>query len=103
MHHYITYLDETKRSIPVGELFEEFLSVKQQDNVSRKYLADLRSKLGFRHYRRPMNEASASAYFDLRLAIPPCPTSNDAPSDATDESFQKKLTQRRQRNTPGTL
>jgi integrase len=46
LHHYVTYLDETKRSIPVGELFEEFLSVKQQDNVSRKYLADLRSKLG---------------------------------------------------------
>ena len=37
---------QTKRSIPVGELFEEFLSIKQQDNVSPKYLADLRSKLG---------------------------------------------------------
>ena len=37
---------QTKRSIPVSELFEEFLSVKQQDNVSPKYLADLRSKLG---------------------------------------------------------
>lgn len=313
VHHYLTYLDETKRSIPVGELFEEFLSVKQQDNVSPKYLADLRSKLGrfvnsfhdtlvcnltvaqieawirslnigtvsresyrrnvsvllefgrrrgylranpaadikirrrpegevsiltpdelrsllskcapeivpyvaicafaglrpseaanlewpdihfdtmqievrarhsktrryrlvpiqpnlgkwlmqfrsedrsvyysrrkfreaykaagmeewkmdilrhsygtyrlpilksadalalemgnspdviFRHYRRPMNEASASAYFDLRPGVPPNPTSNDAPSDARDESFQKKLIQRRQRNTPGTL
>jgi integrase len=313
VHHYLTYLDETKRSIPVGELFEEFLSVKQQDNVSPKYLADLRSKLGrfvnsfhdtlvcnltvaqveawirslnigtvsresyrrnvsvllefgrrrgylrtnpaadikirrrpegevsiltpdelqnllskcppeivpyvaicafaglrpseaasllwsdihldtmqievrarhsktrryrlvpiqpnlgqwlmpfcgkdgaicysrrkfreaykaagmekwkmdilrhsygtyrlpilksadalalemgnspdviFRHYRRPMNEASASAYFDLRPSVPPCPASNDAPSDARDESFQKKLIQRRQRNAPGTL
>lgn len=30
----------------MGELFEEFLSAKQQDNVSPKYLADLRSKLG---------------------------------------------------------
>jgi len=57
----------------------------------------------FRHYRRPMNEACASAYFDLRPSIPPCPASNDAPSDARDESFQKKLIQRRQRNAPGTL
>ena len=57
----------------------------------------------FRHYRRPMNEASASAYFDLWPAVPPCPTSNDTPSDARDESFQKKLIQRRHRNAPGTL
>jgi integrase len=46
VHHYLSYLDQTKKSIPVGELFDEFLSVKQQDNVSPKYLADLRSKLG---------------------------------------------------------
>jgi len=46
VHHYLTYVEQTKRSIPVSELFEEFLSVKQQDNVSPKYLADLRSKLG---------------------------------------------------------
>lgn len=46
VRHYLTYLDQTKRSIPVSELFDEFLSVKQQDNVSPKYLADLRSKLG---------------------------------------------------------
>jgi integrase len=46
VHHYLTYLEQTKRSIPVSELFDEFLSVKQQDNVSPKYLADLRSKLG---------------------------------------------------------
>lgn len=46
VHHYLAYLDQTKRSIPLTELFEEFLSVKQQDNVSPKYLADLRSKLG---------------------------------------------------------
>jgi hypothetical protein len=57
----------------------------------------------FRHYRRPMNEANASAYFDLRPGVPPCPTSNDAPSDARDDSFQKKLIQRRQRDAPGTL
>ncbi|HWX15574.1 MAG TPA: tyrosine-type recombinase/integrase [Chthoniobacterales bacterium] len=57
----------------------------------------------FRHYRRPMNEASAFAYFDLRPGVPPYPASNDAPSDARDESFQKKLIQRRQRNAPGTL
>ena len=46
VHHYLAYLDQTKRSIPLTELFEEFLSIKQQDNVSPKYLADLRSKLG---------------------------------------------------------
>jgi integrase len=57
----------------------------------------------FRHYRRPMNEATASAYFDLWPAVRPCRTSNDAPSDARDESFPKKLIQRRDRNAPGTL
>lgn len=57
----------------------------------------------FRHYRRPMNEVTASAYFDLRPGAQPCPTSNDVPSDARDESFAKKLIQRRQRNAPGTL
>jgi integrase len=57
----------------------------------------------FRHYRRPMNEASASAYFDLRPGVHSCLTSNDMPSDARDESFQKKLIQRGQRNAPGTL
>ncbi len=57
----------------------------------------------FRHYRRPMNEVSASAYFDVRPELQPHPASNDTPSDARDESFPKKLIQRRQRNTPGTL
>ena len=33
VHHYLTYLDQTKRSIPVSELFDEFLSVKQRDKV----------------------------------------------------------------------
>lgn len=46
VHHYVIYLEQAKRSIPVDELFEEFLSVKRQDNASPKYLADLRSKLG---------------------------------------------------------
>ena len=46
MHHYLAHVEQTKRSIPVSELFDEFLSAKQQDNVSPKYLADLRSKLG---------------------------------------------------------
>jgi integrase len=46
VHYYIAYLAETKRSIPLSELFDEFMSVKQQDNASPKYLADLRSKLG---------------------------------------------------------
>ena len=40
------YRDQARRAIPVSELFTEFLVVKQQDNVSRRYLADLRSKLG---------------------------------------------------------
>jgi integrase len=57
----------------------------------------------FRHYRRPMNEASAACYFDLRPEVQPYPTSADAPSDARDESFPKKLIQRRHRNAPGTL
>ena len=46
VHHYLSYVEQTKRSIPVSELLNEFLSAKQQDNVSPKYLADLRSKLG---------------------------------------------------------
>lgn len=57
----------------------------------------------FRHYRRPMNEVSASAYFDLRPEVHPYQASNDTPSDVRDESFSKKLIQRRQRNAPGTL
>jgi integrase len=57
----------------------------------------------FRHYRRPINEASASAYFDLRPRVPPNPTSNDTPSDARNKSFPKKVIQRRHRNAPGTL
>lgn len=46
VHHYVTYLEQAKRSVPAAELFEEFLAIKRQDNVSRKYLADLRSKVG---------------------------------------------------------
>jgi integrase len=57
----------------------------------------------FRHYRRPTNEVTASAYFDLRPSVQPCPTSNDVPSHARDESFAKKLIQRGQRNAPETL
>lgn len=57
----------------------------------------------FRHYRRPMNEASASAYFDLRPGVQPYPASNDTPSDARNESLPKKLIQSRQRNAPGAL
>jgi integrase len=57
----------------------------------------------FRHYRRPMNEARASAYFDLRPGFQPSLTSAGALSDARDESFPKKLIQPRQRNAPGAL
>ena len=46
VHHYLTYLEQANRPVPVCGLFEEFLSIKRQDNVSSKYLADLRSKLG---------------------------------------------------------
>jgi integrase len=57
----------------------------------------------FRHYRRPVNEVTATASFDLRPDVPPCAVSNAAPSDAKGESFQEKLIQRSQRNAPGTL
>jgi integrase len=57
----------------------------------------------FRHYRRPMNEASAFAYFDLRPGVQQYRASKDTPSDARDEPFPKKLIQRRQRNAPRTL
>ena len=57
----------------------------------------------FRHYRRPMSEASARAFFAIHPEGDLRPASNDARSDARDESFAKKLIQRRQRNAPGTL
>jgi hypothetical protein len=57
----------------------------------------------FRHYRRPMSEVTAAAYFDIRPAAQPCPTFNHATSDARDESFAKKLIQRGRGNAPGTL
>jgi hypothetical protein len=38
-------LEEANRSLPVGALVDESLVVKEQDEMSRKYLYDLRSKL----------------------------------------------------------
>jgi len=46
VHHYLHYREHAKRSVPLGELFQEFLAIKQQDNASRRYMADLRSKVG---------------------------------------------------------
>jgi integrase len=46
VHHYLQYREHAKRSVPLGELFQEFLAIKQQDNASRRYMADLRSKVG---------------------------------------------------------
>jgi hypothetical protein len=46
VHHFLQYREHAKRSVPVRELFEEFLSIKQQDNASHRYMADLRSKVG---------------------------------------------------------
>jgi integrase len=42
---YLQHLEEANRSLPVGALVDEFLVVKEQDEMSRKYLYDLRSKL----------------------------------------------------------
>ena len=46
VHHFLQYREHAKRSVPLGELFAEFLAIKQQDNASRRYMADLRSKVG---------------------------------------------------------
>ena len=46
VQHYIAYLEQASASVPVSHLLELFLDTKKQDGISRKYLADLRSKLG---------------------------------------------------------
>jgi integrase len=46
VHHYVAYLAQAKQSLPIRQLFEEFLATKRQDGLSPKYIADLRSKLG---------------------------------------------------------
>ena len=46
VHHFLRYCEHAKRSVPLGELFTEFLAIKEQDNASRRYMADLRSKVG---------------------------------------------------------
>jgi integrase len=46
VHHFLRYREHAKRSVPLGELFTEFLAIKEQDNASRRYMADLRSKVG---------------------------------------------------------
>jgi integrase len=46
VHHFLQYRENAKRSVPLRELFEEFLAIKQQDSASRRYMADLRSKVG---------------------------------------------------------
>lgn len=42
---YLAHLAEANRSLPVSELIAEFLAVKEQDGMSRKYLWNLRCKL----------------------------------------------------------
>jgi hypothetical protein len=44
--HYVAYLEKAGKSISVRDFFPEFLANKEQDGVSRRYIADLRSKLG---------------------------------------------------------
>ena len=46
VRHYLVYLEQANRSMPVSALFDAFLAVKLQDGLSPKYIADLRSKLG---------------------------------------------------------
>ncbi|HEY5769879.1 MAG TPA: tyrosine-type recombinase/integrase [Terrimicrobium sp.] len=46
VQYYLKYLAQAKQSVPIRQLFEEFLAAKRQDGLSSKYLADLRSKLG---------------------------------------------------------
>lgn len=44
--HYVAYLEKAGKSIDVRGFYAEFLANKEQDGVSRRYVADLRSKLG---------------------------------------------------------
>jgi integrase len=46
VHHYLRYREQAKRSVPLSDMFEELLSIKRQDNVSQRYMRDLRSKVG---------------------------------------------------------
>ena len=46
VHHFLQYCEHAKRSVPLGELLTEFFVIKEQDNASRRYMADLRSKVG---------------------------------------------------------
>jgi integrase len=44
--HYADFLRRTERTLPVTELVAMFLTVKQADGRSSRYLADLRTRLG---------------------------------------------------------
>jgi len=46
VEHYIGYLSKAGKSVALRQLVEEFLAAKKQDGVSRRYVADLKSKLG---------------------------------------------------------
>ena len=46
VEHYIAYLSKAGKSVALRQLVEEFLAAKKQDGVSRRYVADLKSKLG---------------------------------------------------------
>jgi len=44
--HYADFLRRTERTVPVAELVAMFLTAKQADGRSSRYLADLRTRLG---------------------------------------------------------
>jgi len=45
VRHYREYLEQANRSLPVAELYQEFIAAKQQDGLSAQYIIDLRVKL----------------------------------------------------------
>src|SRR5260221_61149 len=44
--HYVAYLAQAGKSLKVRNLVAEFLVTKKQDDMSQRYLNDLKSKLG---------------------------------------------------------
>jgi integrase len=44
--HYVAYLAQAGKSLTVRDLVAEFLITKKQDDMSQRYLNDLKSKLG---------------------------------------------------------
>lgn len=46
VRHYVAHLEETNKSLSIGDLFDKFMQAKSQDGISMRYRQDLRSKLG---------------------------------------------------------